>query len=366
MAPTIVVASSHPSFVDDRILDAVAMDALPGGALMSGIVRAARKVGMRVTTLDRIGDVAEPHLVVDLGSPPLSPLPQRARRTVAFCLESPLIAHRLYHDLRRVVDQYDHAFCFPGAGELLAGSSTIFHPLRWPNARTAVDETVPWDARRFAAMVNSNKRAHLWRPGQLDVRHPRQSARVAWSAVLARAYRRTDPWMRKDLYVDRLELMRHLSNRADFDLYGLGWERPVPGDDGRYAPAVRRAYRGAIDDKHATLVNYRFAVCFENTAWDGYVTEKIFDGLLAGAIPIYLGAPDIAELVPREAFVDAREFSDLHELEQHLRTMDTDEVDAHLAAARAFVDSPAFTVFSGDRLGREVVAAIASVAAGGR
>eukprot|EP00884_Botryococcus_braunii_P004805 jgi/Botrbrau1/14325/Bobra.0287s0017.1 len=39
---------------------------------------------------------------------------------------------------------------------------------------------------------------------------------------------------------------------------------------------------------------YKFCVCMENSLARGYVTEKVYDGLVAGCLPIYYGAPDIA------------------------------------------------------------------------
>lgn len=42
---------------------------------------------------------------------------------------------------------------------------------------------------------------------------------------------------------------------------------------------------------------YKFVICFENSKTDGYVTEKIFNVFLSGAIPIYDGAPNIGDYI---------------------------------------------------------------------
>lgn len=77
----------------------------------------------------------------------------------------------------------------------------------------------------------------------------------------------------------------------------LRWSRPFT------------SYRGAIDDKLATLAHYRFCVCYENMSHiKGYVTEKIWDCFSAGTVPIYWGADDITEYIPKECFVDRRDF----------------------------------------------------------
>ena len=45
----------------------------------------------------------------------------------------------------------------------------------------------------------------------------------------------------------------------------------------------------------------KFVIAFENACATDYVTEKFFDPLIAGAVPIYLGAPNINEFAPGRA-----------------------------------------------------------------
>ena len=48
-------------------------------------------------------------------------------------------------------------------------------------------------------------------------------------------------------------------------------------------------------DKHSYLQTYKFNICPENSDREGYVTEKIFDAILAGCIPIYWGSNNSPE-----------------------------------------------------------------------
>lgn len=48
---------------------------------------------------------------------------------------------------------------------------------------------------------------------------------------------------------------------------------------------------------------YKFVVSFENSHTKGYITEKIFNALLAQTIPIYDGAPDIDEFINKNRFI---------------------------------------------------------------
>ena len=74
-------------------------------------------------------------------------------------------------------------------------------------------------------------------------------------------------------------------------------------------------------------------------AMQGYVTEKIFDCLYAGTIPIYLGATDIDDLISSEAFIDFRNFSSWENLLDTLSRMPAEELQRMRNAGRQFVRS---------------------------
>lgn len=71
---------------------------------------------------------------------------------------------------------------------------------------------------------------------------------------------------------------------------------------------------------------YPFVLTFENSNCYDYVTEKIYDAFLSGAVPVYLGAPNIEEWVPRGSFIDARQFSGPEELASYLTALAADPV----------------------------------------
>lgn len=51
-------------------------------------------------------------------------------------------------------------------------------------------------------------------------------------------------------------------------------------------------------DKVRLLQNYTFTLVLENSNVYDYVTEKLFQALLAGSIPVYLGAPNVQHFLP--------------------------------------------------------------------
>lgn len=166
-----------------------------------------------------------------------------------------------------------------------------------------------------------------------------------------------------ELYSARLDTIRWYERHHpdDFDLYGTGWDRPVVS--GPYAPRTllgrtplaplltprRPSYRGRVVTKADTLGGYRFAVCYENARdIPGYITEKLFDCLTAGVVPIYWGPSDIDRHVPPDCFVDRRRFPSHEALHDHLAAMSDDARHAHLDAARSFLSSPAARPFSAE------------------
>jgi hypothetical protein len=59
-------------------------------------------------------------------------------------------------------------------------------------------------------------------------------------------------------------------------------------------------FEGTLASKMQLLYGYKFVLCFENSYAADYVTEKFFDALEAHAVPVYRGAPNIADYAPGE------------------------------------------------------------------
>lgn len=63
-------------------------------------------------------------------------------------------------------------------------------------------------------------------------------------------------------------------------------------NEATFLTSVRQAFRA-----------YKFAIVFENQARPGYITEKLMNAYLSGAVPIYFGAPDIFKFVNANATI---------------------------------------------------------------
>ncbi|ANV97382.1 hypothetical protein BBW65_00455 [Helicobacter enhydrae] len=58
-----------------------------------------------------------------------------------------------------------------------------------------------------------------------------------------------------------------------------------------------------IPTKLEALQDYRYSIAIENSSTPFYFTEKITDCFLAGCMPFYYGAENIADFFPKESFV---------------------------------------------------------------
>jgi hypothetical protein len=78
--------------------------------------------------------------------------------------------------------------------------------------------------------------------------------------------------------------------------------------------------------KLSTIGSYRFTLAFENAVAEDYVTEKLYDPLVAGSVPVYMGAPNVERLAPSpESYIDVRDFPDPRALADHLLRLAGDE-----------------------------------------
>lgn len=133
------------------------------------------------------------------------------------------------------------------------------------------------------------------------------------------------------LYSERMYVIDFFEkNQLDeFDFYGIGW------DEKRY-----RNFKGYISNKIGCLSRYKFNICYENTKdLPGYVTEKIFDCFVAGCIPIYWGASNITDYVPKDCFIDRRDFSSFDELYTYIKNMTDKEYEQYICNIKNYLKS---------------------------
>lgn len=78
--------------------------------------------------------------------------------------------------------------------------------------------------------------------------------------------------------------------------------------------------------KHDLIARYKFTLAFENSVCEDYVTEKFFDPLLVGSVPVYLGAPNVEEYAPGEnCYIDVTKFENPRALATFLVDLAADD-----------------------------------------
>lgn len=147
-----------------------------------------------------------------------------------------------------------------------------------------------------------------------------------------------------ELYSARIEAMAELARHNAVDLFGRAWNqwwhpRSMWLPYWRHYKTLMSIYRGSCQSKYEVLSRYQFCLCIENVAMDGYVTEKIFDCLYAGTIPVYLGASDIESYIPQEAYIDGRQYASWTDMWKSVRQISPAHIAAMKAAGREFFKS---------------------------
>lgn len=132
----------------------------------------------------------------------------------------------------------------------------------------------------------------------------------------------------------------------EFDLYGKGWSK-----------SEFAIYKGGVANKVDVLPDYKFCICYENiSSMRGYVTEKILDALVNKCVPIYWGAPNIADYVPEDCFIDRRKFPSHKALYAYLKNMSEATYNSYLAAAERFLQTRKAYKFSLAHFNKSVLA----------
>ena len=204
---------------------------------------------------------------------------------VNFCMESPIYASSYYDN---PPSGFKHYLQFDG------GIDHLYFP---SFDDEDIPDPVPWEDRKFLCMVMANKHYSGMDHFKISVR--------------------TYKWaLETQLHDYRYEAINYfkpigghlaIAGRGPLDLYGKGWPNNCL----------------EINNKLATIRNYKFALCFENGSYPGYITEKIIDCLVAGVIPIYRGAPDIQDYIDPHLYIDASHFETFKQMEDHLRSIDS-------------------------------------------
>lgn len=321
----VFIDPSYADFLDDRLFD-VSNPVLNRDGTLLPFVRlkeSLNALGIPVHTADKLrsGTVkADVNHYWSLGLADYQSLVGRkdVRLRGFIVLEPSLVAPTLYQALPRLTRDFEKVYLHNTVGDGYSLDGV---------ARNRLEKI-------FVPQPYEDVNETYWAQGN------RQNRMV----VIAGAH---NPWFRKpEFYSRRLEAIAALGVHGAIDFYGRGWNRWWTRHTFTSAywgnrQKIMNNYKGSCASKMDTLSQYRFSLCFENMPMLGYVTEKIFDCFYAGTVPIYLGAPDISDLIPPDAFIDMRDFgsNDYLSMWEFVRSMPAREWERKREAGRDFVRS---------------------------
>ena len=103
---------------------------------------------------------------------------------------------------------------------------------------------------------------------------------------------------------------------------------------------IYKTAKGPIPDKHKLLRDTQFNLVVENS--NAIVTEKIFDSLINGAIPIYIG-PKLKEFgLPSQVAIEVAD--NTSKIESLIQNLTDEDVSIYLDSMRDFISSDYFSL----------------------
>ena len=153
----------------------------------------------------------------------------------------------------------------------------------------------------------------------------------------------------KELYSARRTSIKYFEQKFkdQFELYGIGWNKAANFSQRILKTNVPfySSFKGLVASKTDIFPKFRFALCYENTIWPGYITEKVFDCMRSDCVPIYLGAPNINDYLPPDTYIDRRKFSDAEQLSSYLLSIDEKKYEYYRECISEYLSSNKFSPF---------------------
>jgi len=127
-----------------------------------------------------------------------------------------------------------------------------------------------------------------------------------------------------------------------FHSYGRGW--------------TNKGYKGyakPYNAKFEIISRYKFNIAVEGERYNGRITEKIFQAMACGSIPIYQGPRDIDKYIPNDCYLDLREY-DLEDLYEKIINMSEEEREEYRGRIKDFLMSERADVFSSVQMAKVI------------
>lgn len=217
---------------------------------------------------------------------------------------------------------------------------TVIRKMYQPELHAYFSKVYTWDDSLVDGLQYFKFNYPVWQPFFAPVFPSFQEKKLC--TMMASNLHSKDP---NSIYHERTRTIEYFEACGEdgFEFYGRHWP------DGCY-----RSYRGTvpIPEKLSTIKHYRFMICYENTQGvPGYITEKIFECFAAGVVPVYWGASNVADAIPKNCFIDRRDFATFEALHRCMREMPEAEYARYLQNIAAYLESEPAQRFSARAFG---------------
>ncbi len=94
---------------------------------------------------------------------------------------------------------------------------------------------------------------------------------------------------------------------------------------GRFMNNTNFHLPGFETEKRNYIRKFKFTFAFENSSYPGYTTEKLFDPLIVGSIPLYWGNPEVAKDFNPKSFINYHDYESDESFIEEIVRYDNDE-----------------------------------------
>jgi hypothetical protein len=155
-------------------------------------------------------------------------------------------------------------------------------------------------------------------PGEVCRRMTQRTQLNRTAVMVASAKKRSDAQQARIVNgIDLLTLRYNLAIagylRGELDIYGMHWPEGVSRGQSRYGQWSLAKYK--------ILEGYDFNLCFENSLVPYYCSEKIWQAIHCGCLPIYYGQDAIYEDFPPDSFLDYATLGNANALFETIKRM---------------------------------------------
>jgi hypothetical protein len=347
----IAISAEAPEFKSNAILSKVCASKYPGASWMP-LLKDLMEPDVDVVTADvalamlrnQIWKAKDIYVIQHVHDPEAVELISNGCNPFLLtCLESPIYAGEFYDNYNYWIKDFKFRILPNGFydGSSFHGNIEFTFPSYFQNQ--LVKNTIPWLDRRQMVAVIANKYIFNWH-GIFKGKYP-----IGWwlckRLMLALRgekvyYSRNLKFFDIELHEFRLKCISFLLEHNSIDLFGYGWGN-LNGLPPHWAKKLKKLFiprsPSICQEKPLLLRNYKYCLCIENARFKGYVTEKIIEAIVAGVVPIYLGAPNIKEIIPPTCYINIADFPNFPSLLSFINSLDDAEANKIIQAGRQFL-----------------------------